>query len=110
MKLIVILAIFSALAVLPLKLVAKLMGANNTGIFACLLALFVSAIVQNVTGNYISNELLAGIATVALSGVVYSFILDAKYFQGVLIAILTYVLQIVILGLILGIGAMSSAA
>ena len=74
---------------------------------SCVIAVIIAAIVQTAISSAVSVELLALCINIAVLGLVYSFMLSAEYKKGVLISILSVILQIVIVALLSSLGIAS---
>jgi len=103
--------IILAILILPIKFAASYVGAKNTGVFMCLLALIFAAIIQKgVTISFplisIQHPIFDSIGALFLSAFAYMLVLGTTYLKGIAIAliqILFTVLLVFIIGL-LGLG------
>lgn len=80
--------------VVPVMVSARLLGAKNTGFIVCFLAVIGSVLSEHFSHVIIENDFIAGVVTVAVTAVFFSVVLGAKYLQSILIALLSYGVQI----------------
>ena len=100
-ELIVILIILVIL-ILPVKLAADYVRAQNTGVLYCIVALILAAAIQQVivlvlpqlTFDY---PVLHPLFSIFLSGFAYMLVLGTSYGKGIVIAILQIILTIALL-------------
>ena len=100
--LVVLLIIGFVLMVLPLKIAAKAVGAENTGMFACFLALIVASILQAV-GSLV--PVFGNLVAFLLGAAGFAGILKTSFVRGIAMAalhILFSVLLILLIALVLG--------
>lgn len=89
------------LTVYPVMLAAKMLGAENTSFFPCLFVVIASAVANKVGFALAQNELIANIIAIAFTALAISMLLGAKYFQSLLISLLSIGVQFVLaLGLV----------
>ncbi|EAR62654.1 hypothetical protein [Neptuniibacter caesariensis] len=82
------------LTIVPVMISARVFNAANTSFFPCLIAVIASAAAYTGAGTLISNEGLSFVASIALTALMFSMILGAKYMQSVFIALLTVGIQL----------------
>jgi len=92
------------IAVLPVMFSAKFSKAKNTGFWICFFAVIVASILGDFSSSFVSNELLAGVVSIAATGVVFSQMLGAKFIQSVVIAVLAYGIRLVTVNILVGAG------
>lgn len=96
--------VFVVIAVFPVMFAAKKLGAGKSGLLDAFIALIVGSIAAGLIAPLLpaaqSNEVAAFAYTLAITGVVYKYLLQATYITGVLIALMAWGIQLLI-GLIL---------
>jgi hypothetical protein len=107
MGLLITVAVLSIIAVVPVMVGARLLKAQNTGFFSCLLAVVLSMLGTMVLANYIENDGLNFILSIPLSALIYGFILGASFIQALFIALVSIVIQFVGLLILASIGYMT---
>ena len=104
MEFIIFILIVIVLTVIPVMVAAKLLAAKNTSFWSCVFAVVASVAADNVAEHVVSNPGFSGLVAVAATAVCFSVILGAKYFQSVLIALLSYGVQYGVTLFIAGMG------
>ena len=115
LELLIILAIL-AILILPVKFAADYVGAKNTGILMCIVALIFAAVIQKAVAIVLPQlqfnyQALSPLISILLSALAYMLVLGTSYGKGIAIAILQIILTVLLLflfgllGLGVGIGA-----
>ena len=104
MNFIIFILVVVVLTVFPVMIAAKLLGAEKTTFWVCVLAVIASVAAENVSGAIISNPGLSGFIALAITAVCFSVILGAKFFQSLLIALLSIGVQYGLAMLVAGLG------
>lgn len=96
MEFLITLIIILVILVLPLKMAAAMMGARNTGVFACLFALLLAIIIQHFVGGLIPGvtEEWGLLLTIPLAAVAYMLILGTGFLKAIVIALVQGLLTI----------------
>ncbi|ACV26234.1 hypothetical protein [Kangiella koreensis] len=104
METLISLLIVVLLLVLPLKFAAKFIGAKNTGFFACLFALIVSALFQYGVDYYFPrlDDTYDWLITVPVAALAYMLVLGTSFLKAVLIAIVQVILMVLLTALVAG--------
>ncbi len=104
-------AVVIILIIVPIKIAAKYVGAQNTGAFMCLLAIIFAAIIQKGVSTFIPqlndiHPFVDFLVSVLLSAIAYMMVLGTSYVKGIIIALLQIVIMLIIFFLIslIGIG------
>lgn len=98
----IIILIILAILILPVKLAADYVGAKNTGVLFCIVALILAASIQKVVAMLLPQlafnyPALNPLISIFLSGFAYMLILDTTYGKAIVIAILQIILTFVLL-------------
>ncbi len=96
MELILFFVALVLLTVFPVMVAAKMLGAENTSFFPCLLVVIASVVANKVGVALADNQLIASIIAIAITALCISMMLGAKYFQSLLISLLSIGVQFVI--------------
>jgi hypothetical protein len=96
MEILVFFAVIVLLTVFPVMIAAKMLGAENSAFFSCLLVVIASVVANKVGFALADSQLLANVIAIAFTALCISMILGAKYFQSLLISLLSIGLQFVI--------------
>ena len=96
--LLVILVIL-AILILPIKLAANYVGAQNTGVLMCIVALIFAGVIQKAVAILLPQlqfnyPALNPIISIFLSGFAYMLVLGTTYGKGIAIAILQIILTV----------------
>lgn len=86
-------------AIYPVMLAARMVGAGRTGVGTVLFALLLQAIFGIEIRLLVADPLLQGLAAVLIGSTIYAFVLDTSILRGFAISVITLV--IVVLGLLL---------
>lgn len=94
-------AIILTILILPIKIAAKYVQARNTGVFMCLLALILAAIIQKgVTISFplisVQDPVFDSLGAVLLSAFAYMLVLGTTYIKGIIIALLQIILSLLL--------------
>ncbi len=109
-----VLLVILLILILPIQLAAQAIGARNTGVFMCLLALIVAALIQKAVSVFLPqiafyHPLINPLVSLFLSAFAYMLVLNTSYGKAILIALLQIALTLLILFIIgllgLGLGA-----
>lgn len=93
MEWLVVLGMAAVLAVVPVMLAARMVGAGRTGFGSALLAVILQAVCSGVADKYLGNG-WAGIAVAIVLGVaIYAYVLDTSWLKGLLLGILATVIS-----------------
>lgn len=100
-ELVIILAIL-AILILPVKLAADYVGARNTGILMCIVALIFAAIIQKAVAILLPQlsfnyPALSPLISILLSALAYMLVLGTTYGKGIAIAILQVILTVLLI-------------
>jgi hypothetical protein len=98
--LLVLVIIGFVLMVLPLKMAAKAVGAENTGMFACFLALIVASILQAI-GSLV--PVFGNLVAFLLGAAGFAGILKTSFVRGIAMAVLHMLFSILIVVLIVAV-------
>jgi hypothetical protein len=98
MELVLLIALFLVIAVAPVMLAARAMGAANTGFWSCFIALILSSILSTACTGLFGSNLISFIASLLATAVVFSLVLGTSIGVSILISLLAVVIQV---GLIL---------
>jgi hypothetical protein len=103
-EILILLVIFTIL-ILPIKLAANYVGAQNTGVLMCIVALIFAAVIQEAVAILLPQlafdyPALRPLVSLLLSGFAYMLILGTTYGKGIAIAILQIILKIALLFLV----------
>ena len=103
MGFIIALCVLIAFTIVPVMLAAKMLNASNTGFWPCVFAVVLSSVAAGFVSQFVSGEALYFVVSFAISAVIFSAILGAKYIQSACIALVALVIQygsIFVLGLL----------
>lgn len=100
MELLVIVFIL-AILILPIKVAANYVGAQNTGIFSCIIALIFAAAIQKCVSHFLPQlaeqlPILDSIVALFLSAFAYMLVLVTTYIKGIIIALIQILLSLVL--------------
>jgi len=104
MQFLITVIILVVLLIVPIKLAANWVGAGNTGILSCVIALFMASGIQNLF-DYLfpgADSLLGLLITFPLSALAYSLVLATSFVKGLIIAALQIALTLVLSILLFG--------
>jgi uncharacterized membrane protein (DUF485 family) len=110
MELIIGIAILAVVTVVPVMFAAKMLNAANTGFWICLVAVIISSVASSLSTSFIANEVVAFIVSLAVTAVVFSFVLGAKYIQSACISLLAMAIQYGALMLLASLGILAANA
>ncbi|BCD96657.1 hypothetical protein [Marinagarivorans cellulosilyticus] len=92
--------IFVVIAVFPTMFAAKKLGAGKSGLLDAFIALIAGSIAAGLIAPLLpaaqTNEVAAFVYTLAITGVVYKYLLQATYITAVLIALMAWGIQMLI--------------
>lgn len=99
-ELVIILAIL-AILILPIKLAADYVGAKNSGILMCIVALIFAAVIQKAVAVLLPQlsfnyPALNPLISILLSALAYMLVLGTSYGKGIVIAILQIILTVIL--------------
>jgi hypothetical protein len=100
-ELFIILAIL-AILILPIKLAANYVGAQNTGVLMCIVALIFAAAIQKAVAIVLPQlqfnyPALSPLISILLSAIAYMLVLGTSYGKGIAIAILQIILTVILI-------------
>ncbi len=98
----VIILIVLAILILPVKLAADYVGARNTGVLMCIVALIFAAAIQKAVAVLLPQlafyyPALSPLVSILLSAFAYMMILGTSYGKGIAIAILQVILTVLLI-------------
>ncbi|MEM8844143.1 MAG: hypothetical protein AAGB35_03785 [Pseudomonadota bacterium] len=97
---IIILIVILAILLLPIKLAAEYVGANNTGLLMCIAALLLAGLIQTVVEAFFPllelHFAASALISLLLSAFAYMVVLDTTYGKGIAIAIIQIILTFVL--------------
>lgn len=96
MNLIVFLAILVLLTVIPVMTAAKILKAERSSFWICLLAVIASVASESISSMFIASEGLASLVALTVTAVCFAVILGATFIQSLLIALLSIGVQFVL--------------
>ncbi|MCL2914070.1 hypothetical protein L2725_09755 [Shewanella corallii] len=102
MKLILALVMVFAVIVLPVKVAADLLGAENSTLFRCTLCILGSFVSLFIAADITDHVFLQYLIGFIVTPVFYSLFLEVGYVQALFISLLTSVLQAVVMYLLWG--------
>ncbi|WP_288130523.1 hypothetical protein [Microbulbifer sp.] len=96
MEFLILLIVVLVVLVLPLKMAAAMLGARNTGVFACLFALLLAVIIQHFVGGLIPGvtEEWGLLITIPLAALAYMLVLGTGFLKAIVIALVQGLLTI----------------
>jgi len=93
--------VFAALVtVVPVMIAANIVKARNSGFFSCLIAVALSIFIMELIKQFLNESVITHLLTIIATVVIIMLILNTKFIQSVLIAILSVVIQIIGVSLI----------
>jgi hypothetical protein len=97
-----ILLVILALLILPIKLAANYVGAQNTGVLFCVVALIFAGAIQKAVAVLLPQlafdyPALSPLISILLSGFAYMLVLGTSYGKGIVIAILQVILSVLLI-------------
>jgi hypothetical protein len=98
MELLVQLFLIVMILVIPIKLAAIWVGAQNTRFISCLLALFVVASLRKIFAMVFPgvSESLGMLISISLESFAYMMVLETTFIKGIIITVIQSILMIVI--------------
>lgn len=86
--------------VFPVMITARKLNAGKSSLVDCIIAVilgsFVSSIVVPIIPGAVSNAFLATVFSLAVTGVVYKFMLEATYLTGFIIALVPAIIYFIL--------------
>ena len=101
-QIIIIFAILVAILVLPVMFAARMVGAGNTGFGAALFAVILQLILSGLLENFTSNQFITVAIAVIGGSAIYTITLDTTLLKGILISIISVVIAFVVIVLLAG--------
>jgi hypothetical protein len=97
----VIILTILAILILPVKLAADYVGARNTGVLMCIVALIFAAVIQHAVAILLPQlafnyPALSPLVSILLSAFAYMLVLGTSYGKGIAIAILQVILTVLL--------------
>ena len=102
MNIVVLLVALVAIILLPVKVAASILGANNTGLGSVLLAVFLHTCLSIAVQKMVSGQLLHVLLSFAGGSVIFALILGTTMLRGFAISILASVITLIALLLLAG--------
>ena len=98
MELILAIGLVTVLLIVPIKIAASMVGAENTGIGYCFLAILFSAILQFVVNIFVpsQSEVLGLLIALPLTAICYAYVLGTTFLKGIGIAIIQFVVTLLV--------------
>ena len=96
MNLLIFLAIVVILTVIPVMIAAKMLKANRSSFWICLLAVIASVASDHLSSMFIANDGIAYLVALAITALCFSAILGASFIQSLVIALVSIGIQFVI--------------
>lgn len=102
---IIIIAVFILILIMPVKIAANYVGAKNTGIFMCLIALIFAAIIQESVSSLVPllavlHPAVNILVSLLLSAFAYMLVLGTTYGKSIAIALMQIILTFFIIFLL----------
>lgn len=83
-----------SLTVVPIMIAAKILKAGKSSFWACLAAVIASVAAENLASAFVTDPIYSGLIALAFTAIAFAFILEAKFIQSTLIAILSVGIQL----------------
>lgn len=99
--LIAILVLF-AVAIVPIMIGARIVGARNTGVGAALLSVLLLTAISVACGRYVGNELLAFLISAIVGGLLMSVILGTTFWRALGVSVIAAAIQVAVVLLFAG--------
>ena len=101
MEFLIFLVIILAVLIGPIKIAAKIVGAKNSGFFACFIAILFSAAIHRGVEIYFPGlgdypKYVGDIVSFGLAGIAYMMVLGTTFFKGLAIAVIQIILTLVV--------------
>ena len=96
MAFLIMLLVLFVVALVPVMIGARVVGARNTGIGAALLSVLALTVIQAVCDRLVGTPLLNFLISAALGGMVMSWILGTTFWRAIGVAIIAAAVQIAI--------------
>lgn len=109
LEILTVIAVGFLVAVIPVMLAAKLVGAGRQGFGAALLAVVLQAILSIVLRSVALNPLLIIIVAVLVGSAIYAYVLDTTMVRGFLISVVAAVISVLIVVGLAGLFALGVA-
>jgi hypothetical protein len=93
MSLLIMLLVLFIVALVPVMIGARVVGARNTGIGAALLSVLALTVIQILCDRVIGSPVLNFLASAALGGVVMSGILGTTFWRAIGVAVIAAAIQ-----------------
>lgn len=84
-----------ALAVLPVMLAARAVGAGRQGFGAAFVAVLLQGLMSGLTQEFVESPGVAVLVAIVLGSAIYALVLDTSWLKGFLIGVLSVVIAIV---------------
>lgn len=97
MEFILIFAVVVALAVVPVMLAARFVGAGRVGVGSALVAVIVQSALSAATRAFAPSLGVALLVAIVAGSAIYAFVLDTTLIRGFLIGIVSTVIGVVVL-------------
>ncbi len=99
--LIAILVLF-AVAIVPIMIGARIVGARNTGVGAALLSVLLLTAISVACGRYVGSELLAFLISAIVGGLLMSVILGTTFWRALGVSVIAAAIQVAVVLLFAG--------
>lgn len=93
MEILITIAVFIVVMIFPVMLAADFLNARNTGFLSCLVAVILSALAGGFVTQFFYSPAISMLVSFAVSALIFSVVLGAKYIQSACIALLAIVIQ-----------------
>jgi hypothetical protein len=105
MGFLIFLLVVVVVLIIPIKLAATWVGAQNTGVMSCLLALILAAAIQKGFSMVLPgvSENLGLLIGIPLASFAYMLVLGTTFIKGIIIAVIQGVLTILIVVVLAGV-------
>lgn len=89
-----------SISVIPVRIAAGLLGAQTKGYVACFIAVAATLFASQFAADTVESTFINFVLMLLVTGVLFSVILSASYLKSVVLALLSYSVQVLV-GLIL---------
>ncbi len=107
MSLLILMGVSIAILVIPLMIASRIMGAQRTTFWSCLIASIAAIAAGHSADSISTNAGLASVLTLALTAICFCVILEVKYLQSIVIALLSYAIKYGMVVLTVGVGTLA---
>lgn len=96
------LAVIVCVTVVPVMVGARMVRAEHTGFWRCVLAVVILAMLGVGVGSFVDNRIASGLITALIGAFFLAGILGTTYLRGLAISLIAAVVQVVVLVLLAG--------